>query len=82
MWPPIMVLGFDTPKSMDHNWGPHLQIFFSEADFIAYKHEVDEMLRTHLPYTYKGFSTNFTTGDRYLKDKPKFKKSGKIKSSI
>src|SRR4051812_37247893 len=46
------VLGFDSEKSMDHNWGPHLNIFLSEPDFVAYKHRIDEMLATKLPYTY------------------------------
>lgn len=72
------VLGFDTPKSMDHNWGPHLHIFFSETDFIAYKTQVDQMLRTHLPYSYQGFSTNFKEGDRYRKDIPEFIDSGEV----
>lgn len=72
------VLGFDGPTSMDHDWGPHLQIFLSEPDFIAYKNLLDKMLRMQLPYTYKGFSTNFLTTDTYLSHKPKKKKSGEI----
>lgn len=72
------VLGFDTPKSMDHDWGPHLHIFLTEPDFVTYRHHIDEMLQRELPYTYKGFSTNFTEGNKYLKAVPKFKKSGKI----
>lgn len=26
------VLGFDTPQSMDHDWGPRLLLFLGEAD--------------------------------------------------
>ncbi len=72
------VLGFDSPKSMDHNWGPHLHIFFSEPDFVASKHKVDEILRQNLPYEYKGFPTHFTKGDKYRISIPKLKKSGPI----
>lgn len=72
------VIGFDSPTSMDHNWGPHLHIFLSEHDFVAFKHKVDEMLRKNLPYTYKGFSTNFAEGDKYRVAVPKFKKSGEV----
>jgi hypothetical protein len=72
------VLGFDSPKSMDHNWGPHLHMFFSEPDFVAYKHKVDEMLKTQLPYDYQGFPTNFAEGDKYRVAVPKVKKSGPV----
>jgi hypothetical protein len=72
------VMGFDSEKSMDHNWGPHLHMFFSEPDFVAYKHKVDEMLRKNLPYEYMGFSTNFTDGDKYRIAVPKYKKRGEV----
>ena len=29
------VLGFDTEISMDHNWGPRLQLFVNESDCIG-----------------------------------------------
>ena len=73
------VLGFDTYRSMDHNWGPHLHIFFSEGDYITYKDRVDEMLRKELPYTYKGFPTHFKKGNRYLKEVPVKKKTGEVR---
>lgn len=72
------VLGFDTPKSTDHNWGPHLHMFFNEDDFIAYKPKVDEMLKTHLPHSYKGFPTAFKEGDKYLRDVPVKKEKGPV----
>ncbi len=72
------VLGFDSPKSMDHNWGPRLHIFLSEPDFVANKHKIDDMLRKNLPYHYKGFPTNFTEGDKYRIAVPKLKKNGEV----
>jgi hypothetical protein len=73
------VMGFDSPESMDHDWGPHLQLFFSDKDLAKYKRKVDMMLSKELPYSYQGFSTHFTEGGRYLKHVPKRKKSGPIR---
>jgi hypothetical protein len=54
------VLGFDTPISMDHNWGPRLQLFLSPADHEKYKAEIHACLRQKLPATFQGFSVNFS----------------------
>lgn len=54
------VLGFDTPTSMDHNWGPRMQIFLTEADFDHYGGQIDEMFRWKLPFSFQGFPTHFT----------------------
>ncbi len=54
------VLGFDTPISMDHNWGPRVIIFLSEEDFTKYKSEIDNCFKTNLPNEYIGFPTNFS----------------------
>jgi hypothetical protein len=72
------VLGFDSPTSIDHNWGPHVLFFLASLDFVAYKRKIDRMLKKHLPYEYRGFSTNFEKGDKYNKDKPALKKSGQV----
>jgi hypothetical protein len=57
------VLGFDTPRSMDHNWGPRLQLFLSPLDFDRYRDEIRECLRQRLPRTFRGFSVNFSQPD-------------------
>lgn len=54
------VLGFDTPMSSDHHWGPRLLLFLSEADYPHLSSEIAEALRHNLPYTFRGYSTNFT----------------------
>jgi hypothetical protein len=51
------VMGFDTERSMDHNWGPRLQIFIADHDLIP---EINNYLCLELPFQYKGFSTNFS----------------------
>ena len=72
------VISFDSPTSVDHDWGPRLHMFFSNLDFVNSKPAVDEMLRNKLPYQYKGFPTHFEEGDRYRKHVPKLKKSGTV----
>jgi hypothetical protein len=53
------VLGFDTPRSRDHGWGPILSIFVSEDD-VAHRPEILETLRHSLPYEIHGYSTHFS----------------------
>lgn len=53
------VLGFDTPQSMDHDWGPRLMLFLGEADHEAHHHEIDRALRQELPVEIHGYPTNF-----------------------
>jgi len=51
------VLGFDTEISMDHNWGPRLQLFIDEKEIIE---EIKKYFSFELPFQYKGFSVNFS----------------------
>lgn len=53
------VLGFDTPQSMDHDWGPRLMLFLGETDHKAYRREIDKTLRQELPGEIHGYPTNF-----------------------
>ena len=57
------ILGFDTPQSMDHDWGPRLLLFLKESDLNRYQEELDHMLRENLPYEFNGFPTNFIVAD-------------------
>lgn len=52
------VIGFDTEMSMDHDWGPQLQLFLQEQDAPLVP-ELDELFSTHLPSTFAGFPVNF-----------------------
>lgn len=52
------VLGFDTPRSADHDWGPRLEVFVSPAD-AARIPELDRRLAEHLPRTFHGWPTHF-----------------------
>lgn len=53
------VLGYDTERSMDHDWGPRLTLFLSEQDLAAWSGRLDEMFLRELPPTVAGFPTRF-----------------------
>lgn len=54
------VLGFDTPVSMDHEWGPRMLLFLDGESLTQSKHKIDTVLRHQLPTTFYGHSTHFT----------------------
>jgi hypothetical protein len=53
------VLSFDTPQSMDHDWGPKLMLFLEEADHETYHDEINQTLRQELPGEIHGYPTSF-----------------------
>ncbi len=53
------VLGFDTPQSTDHNWGPRLLLFLQDAEYPQYASLIDQSLSQKLPYAFRGYPTNF-----------------------
>jgi hypothetical protein len=53
------VLGFDTPRSTDHGWGPRLQVFVEAADVAATVTVIDR----GLPDTYRGWPVWFGWDD-------------------
>ena len=53
-------LGFDTPRSMDHHWGPRLQLFVAEDHFSEqFAAELHDLLAHALPVDVHGFPTHF-----------------------
>ena len=57
------VLGYDTERSTDHEWGQRLLTFLDESEFHAVSAALDEQLRKHLPPTFMGYSTAFSPKD-------------------
>lgn len=57
------VIGFDTEMSRDHMWGPRLILFLKPENFSLEHEEIDQNLRKHLPYTFKGYPTSFGSPD-------------------
>jgi hypothetical protein len=58
------VLGYDTPLSTDHNWGPRLQLFLTPADHALHRDGLDQLLRRQLPPTFLGYAVNFSEPDQ------------------
>lgn len=57
------VLGYDTPMSTDHDWGPRLQLFLAPEDFSANRQEIHARLQELLPSSFLGYSTHFGEPD-------------------
>jgi hypothetical protein len=57
------VLGYDTPQSMDHNWGPKVLLFVGAADYERYQQTIGEVISQQLPYEICGIPTNFGAPD-------------------
>ncbi|MER5943748.1 DUF4037 domain-containing protein [Streptomyces sp. NPDC001928] len=58
------VLGHDTPRSADHEWGPRLQVFLHRHDVPRHAARIRHMLSEHLPKTFLGHPTHFArTGE-------------------
>ncbi len=53
------VLGFDTPLSTDHGWGPRVELFVSPGDRLRYAERLRELFATRLPRTFQGYSTHW-----------------------
>lgn len=54
------VLGFDTPQSTDHAWGPRLYLFLNKADFERLVAPINTALSQQLPHRFYGYSTSFS----------------------
>ena len=58
------VLGFDTARSADHEWGPRLQLFLRARDVPRHAGRIRHVLAEHLPKTFHGYPTHFApTGE-------------------
>jgi hypothetical protein len=53
------VIGFDTPMSMDHGWGPKITLFLSPKDHARLHDELWDFFAHHLPFTVQGIPTHF-----------------------
>jgi hypothetical protein len=53
------VLGFDTPVSADHHWGPRAMLFLDERDHVTHAEAIRETLRHRLPHRFLDWPTNF-----------------------
>ncbi|MEU6153266.1 DUF4037 domain-containing protein [Actinosynnema sp. NPDC047251] len=65
------VLGFDTARSTDHDWGPRLQLFLRPDDLAEHGAAISDVLAERLPTGIAGYSTNLVPigdhGTRHLR---------------
>jgi hypothetical protein len=54
------VLGFDTARSTDHDWGPRLLLFLRPADARRHARDLSSLLGERMPALVQGWSTNFS----------------------
>jgi Domain of unknown function (DUF4037) len=57
------VLGFDSERSTDHEWGPRLVVFLSEDDHRALAERIGDALSHRLPPELRGYPTSFSEPD-------------------
>src|ERR1700688_4883205 len=57
------VLGYDSPRSTDHEWGPRLLPFLADEDAPALSKPVSQALSENLAPTFRGYSTSFGEPD-------------------
>jgi hypothetical protein len=53
------VLGFDTERSTDHDWGPRLLVFLDDEEAERLGGTIDEMLGRRLPEEFGGYPVAF-----------------------
>lgn len=58
------VLGFDTPQSMDHDWGPRLMLFLAESDIDGYRPRIEQVLSRELPPSIHGYPADMAIARR------------------
>lgn len=61
------VLGFDTARSVDHDWGPRLELFLSTDDVGRYGDDIRAVLADRLPKSFLGWPTNFEPAERRVR---------------
>jgi hypothetical protein len=58
------VLGYDSVRSTDHDWGPRLQLFLAASDTDRHAAKITGMLASRLPARFRGYPTAFpSTGE-------------------
>ena len=76
------VLGFDTIRSTDHEWGPRLLLFLSDVDATTHAPAIVERLRFTLPREIRGYPTSFGPTDEEGISVLQARKSGPIEHKV
>lgn len=59
------VLGYDTPQSTGHHWGPRMLLFLSENDYKQNKDKIRTVLSRKLAYKFREYPTNFSKPNKW-----------------
>src|SRR4051794_30508038 len=54
------ILGYDTARSTDHEWGPRLLFFLGWEEYDRHAAAIRDTLRARLPPRFRGYSTHFS----------------------
>ncbi|MGC4044587.1 MAG: DUF4037 domain-containing protein [Armatimonas sp.] len=57
------VLGYDTPMSMDHDWGPRLLLFLAPQNYATLAQPLTDTLSHKLPPTFHGHAVGTVAND-------------------
>ena len=57
------VLGYDSERSTDHDWGPRFQVFLRAGQDQSRARNLDEELRRRLPHTFHGYGVGSAETD-------------------
>jgi uncharacterized protein DUF4037 len=74
------VLGYDDVTSSDHHWGPRFLLFLSPEHYQ--ESGIGQALKDHLPYRFRGYSTNFGERDEVGVRLPKDIDAGPVNHMI
>jgi len=66
LWQGSDVLGYDTPLSMDHGWGPKVEVYLSPEDEAAYAEPIQDVMSRELPPEVCGVPTHFDSPSREI----------------
>ena len=64
------VLGFDTPMSTDHDWGPRVMIFLRAEESDAHRPRLADALHDALPDEFQGFPVFLAESKQLPTDEP------------
>ena len=74
-------LGYDTPMSMDHGWGPTVEVYLSAEDHAQHADQITEGMRHELPPEVAGVPTHFDSTSHEI-GKPAQAEGGPIEHRV
>ena len=76
------VLGYDTVRSTDHEWGPRLLLFVEEQAYADVATSIHAGLSQRLPRVFHGYSTHFGAPDTQGVQVREMRESGPVEHKV